>query len=621
MMRARPPSLFVWGFGALFLAASGALHAAERPDSHAKSDGKDASPGKQLERLRKEKAKVSKPAAPARSVRATDGVDGAAFVDELLQKEWKALGFAVAEDCTDGEFIRRATIDIIGRIPTLEETEAYLRDKQPGKKGRLIDRLLASDAYGPHWATIWSRRMITDGQTGGANQDVNPLALEAWLAREFNRNTGWDAMVRELIGGNGRWDENGAVNFVLANMRNGNATQLTSYVTRLFLCVQTQCTECHDHPWNEWKQDQFHGLDAFFRGTRERRVTRQLPNGQIATDYYELSEVPLQELDPSERGVTFERRTGQVSFTPPTYLDGRDVKALARGEKPKPPTTELVSLERLAAEVANFDLDDKVQAEKPLYLRQELAKALTARDNPYFARAIVNRLWRHYLGYSFIREVDDFDNGQDEPSMPELLDRLAADFIEHGYDVKRLTKVIASSRAYGLSSKYKGKESDETSAFFVRMLCKPLSPEQLYDSVMTLTEAHKTSKSADTSAARGAFLDRFRATFGDDEISGSAPKYNGTITQALMMMNSWEISRVCACEPGTFLHRLATDTTIKDEDKVDRIYLAGLSRRPNGQEAKLARALLRDAGPKYAPEVLADILWAVLNSAEFVLNH
>lgn len=583
---------------------------------------KEGSAKARLKELRKQRARqAGRPAATdqrgAYPWSTSEGVD---YIDKLLEEEWKALGVSVADECTDGEFLRRASLDIIGRIPTLTETESFLRDKSAGARERLVDRLLASEEHGRHWAGIWTRLMITDGRFDGNNQNVNPAALSAWLEKEFNRNTPWNEIVFELISATGRWDENGAVNFVIANKMGRDSVRLTSYVTKLFLCVQTQCTECHDHPWNEWKQEQFHGLDAFFSGTRERRVTKTLPSGLVATDYYVLEEAPLSEL--RDVGAYFERRNGLTVFVPPKYIDGREVTALVKGEKPRGPATELAAIDVATRAAAEFRLDDESGASgEPVYLRKLLAKAVTAPDNPYFARAIVNRLWHHYHGHGFTKDVDDFDNGQDEPSMPDLLDRLASDFVGHGFDLKRLHRWLATGKAYSLSSKRRGKDNGDAAAFFVSMPCKPMTPEQLYDSILTLTEYGKTAKTADSSTARRAFLDSFRRTFGDGELQTGLPRYNGTITQALMLMNSPEIATACGCVPGTFLHRLATDPTIPDERKVEALYLAALCRKPTSNESRVIARVFREAGEGGRAEALEDVLWALVNSAEFLLNH
>jgi hypothetical protein len=585
----------------------------------------------ELKKAREKQAKETARTTPTKpGAKAADAVhpwatpDDVGYIDAMLKEEWDSLKFPVSEAATDGEFVRRVTLDIVGRIPTYDETMVYLADKSAERKEKLVNRLLASPEYGKHFATIWTNLMITDGNAGGNNQDINPNALRAWMEKEFNRGTGWNEMVTQLVGGTGRWDENGAVNFIIANnMQGGNSIQTTSYMTRLFLCVQTQCTECHDHPWNEWKQDQFHGLNAFFSGTRERRVTRVTNDGQQATDYIELSEVPYGSLP--EKGVYFERRNGLSVFTQPAYLDGRTVSDLMAGVKAKrvARSAETITsevLENLKKELANED--ENSGDGRPLYLRRELARVMTAEDNPYFARAIVNRMWHHFFGHSFIKNVDDFDNGQDEPTMPDLLDRLAADFRKHGHDLRRLIRWFATTKAYAHSTRIKGKPVADSEGFFTHQLCKPMTAEQLYDSVMTLTQFHKTSKDANTAQERQRFLTEIIRTFGSNSEQTGAPRYEGTITQALMLMNSPLMNQATSCVPGSFLHTLAMDAKLDPVEKAERLYVAGLSRKMTANERRdVTRILAGARTPQQLQEGLSDVLWVILNSSEFVLNH
>lgn len=625
----RGPAL-VGGWLTVVCLALGTNHLVRAQEMEMAKPGKASAPLSAKERLeelrraREKQEKADKPA-PRATTKTTDGKypwstpDDVTYVDSMLEEEWKALGFPVSEPCTDGEFIRRASLDIIGRVPTLEETQEFLRDKSSDKRAQLVDRLLASDEYGKNWAIIWTRRLITD--VGNQEEGVREH-MAAWLEREFNRNTPWDQMVTEMVAGTGRWDENGAVAFLISNIENGNNTsRATSYMTKLFLGVQTQCTECHNHPWNEWKQEQFHGLRAFFLGTRENRVTKVSPNGRQVTDYIELEETPYQEL--GEKGTYYAPRNGLEMFVPPTYIDGRDVNALLRGEKARGPVTELVALESISQQV-DVRFDDEVKDEQgPVYLRRVLAKAMTAPDNRYFGRAIVNRLWYHYFGHSFIKAVDDFDNGQDEPTMPDLLNRLASDFRANGNDLKRLTRWICTSKGYSLSSRIKpARDGEDTSGFFTHVLVKPMTPEQLYDSVLTVTQMHKTSKTDNTAKERAEFLQQFQRTFGSEEIPTTAPKYEGTISSSLMMMNSPLMQRATSCEPGSFLHALVTDRNVKELDAVQSIYLAALSRLPNSIERQYAGRLFQMARtPQEKQEALQDVLWVVLNSAEFFMNH
>lgn len=578
----------------------------------------DSSWKSKLEQLRKERAAETKGSTKKKTaVAATNAQypwatpDDTTYIDKMLEDEWKALGFPVASECSDGEFIRRASLDIIGRIPTTGELEAFLKDRGADRRTNLVNKLIASPEYGKNWAAIWTHLCLPNGRDAGNMQDINPKAFQAWLETQFNRNVGWDKTVAELLSATGRWDENPAVNFAIGNMMQGNAIQMTSFTTRLFLGVQTQCTECHDHPWNDWKQDQFHGVNAFFTTTRERRQTRTDPSGQVATEYYELNEMPISPSEAANKGATFERRNGLVSYIMPTYLDGRDVVAIARGAKAAGKSASEESVEEFLAK-------QRQSNDEPIYLRKELAKVVVAKDNPFFARAIVNRLWHHYMGHSFIRNVDDFDNGQDEPSMPDLLSKLTEDFKVHNYDLKRLTRWICTCKAYSLGSRHRAKENKDAQGFFTTMIVKPLTPDQIFDSLLTLTEIHKAGKAENTEKERSEFRKQIRDTFIGDQEQTGAPKFNGTITQSLMLMNSPIIIRATSATPGTMLYRIASSNA-NTADKVEAIYMAALSRKPSGSEKTLLGQMR--AKSKNEKEFLEDVLWMLVNSGEFVHNY
>lgn len=577
-----------------------------------------------LQELRKDRKEVRSPKRDdATSEYPWATPDDVTYLDEMLKEEWEALEFPVAKKCTDNEFVRRATLDIIGRVPTYEETSAFLKHRN---RERLVNELLASEEFGKHWANYWSQRLIPNrgGEfEAGPNQRVNRKALNAWLAKEFNRNRPWNEMVQEMVSARGQWEEVPSTNFVIGNLDGKSSSELTSYLTKLFLCVQIQCTECHAHPWNEWKQHHFHGMNAFFIGTREQRATKTNDNGIVGTDYYTLEEIPYQDLE--EKGTFYEMRNGLTLYVLPKFLDDRDVNDLLAGKPARNPEDDE---DEASSDDLSFgtDLEMLLNEEKaapsdePLYLREILATAMTADDNPYFARAAVNRVWFQMFGHSFIKNVDDFDNGQDEPSMPDLLDRLSEDFVNNGFDFKRLVRWVCTSQAYQLSTQQpNGKYVDEAVGFFTYQLPKPLDPNQLFDSLMTVTKYEQTGKSEDTSEIRRRFTQQIYRTFANDSEVVTVPKYEGTITQALLMMNSQLVNEMTSAKPGSFLHELVNNKNMKLEDKVDAIFLSALSRTANGQEKA---AIGRHAQTvKTEEELLQDVMWSTLNSSEFIVNH
>lgn len=527
------------------------------------------------------------------------------YIDELVHAGWKENGLRPAKRSTEEEFVRRSTLHLLGRVPTLAETQKYLKNRSADRRSEWIDQLLESDEFGANFANVWINLLIPQNIADARDSDRD--ALHAWLEREFNRNRPWDEMVREMISATGRWDQNPAVNFVLANQDANNSVRTTSMVTRLFLGLQTQCAECHDHKWNDkLKQETFHGINAFFVGTREQRATRAA-GGQMVTDYWTLEDVPYQNLPTTMQGVNFERRNGLTIFQKPEYLDGRDLNTL-------------MGVSDQTDDVRKYLAPARDQ--KPVFLRKQLADVITADDNPYFAKAIVNRLWFHLLGHSFTENVDDMDNGLDDPTMPELFDRLAGDFVASGHDLKQLVRWITNSECYNLSSRVPSSSPEDAIGFFNYQLVKPMTPEQLYDSILTLTQIDRSAREQNTSAERKQFINEFLQTFGNDELQTSTPTYEGTITQSLMLMNSRLMDRVCGCSPGSWLHQLVTDESINDRQRMESIYLAALSRKPTRNEERAVGQMLassRDAGERIL--VFSDVLWAIVNSAEFMFNY
>jgi Protein of unknown function (DUF1553)/Protein of unknown function (DUF1549) len=367
------------------------------------------------------------------------------------------------------------------------------------------------------------------------------------------------------------------VNYVLAHLEL-EAVPLTSRTTRLFLGKQIQCTQCHDHPSNDWKQLDFWGINAFFRGIRTRQVRRPDATGLEVLDHVELRDVP------SDEYVRFDRRSGMVGVAFPRFLDGR-----------------------------------KISQGKDVIRRAELGKLIADPANDMLAQAFVNRMWAHFLGRGFVSPVDDF-GPHNLPSNPKLLDDLSSEFKKTGYDIKKLIRLITASRTYHLSS-IKAKASDKDESLFSQMQLKPMSPEQLFDSLLTATSAHRAGSSDDGHRRRDAWLQQFIFAFANDETEESN-SFQGTIPQALMMMNGDLMQQAISCKAGSFLGDLlerAANQHLPQNFIVDSIYLAALSRHPSSKEIAQARQFL-ESNPD-SIQVLQDLFWALLNSNEFVLNH
>jgi hypothetical protein len=495
------------------------------------------------------------------------------YLDEMLRARWAAAKVKPSPIASDPEFLRRAYLDFLGRVPNLAETESFLLARDSNKRAKLIERLLEHPDFAKNLANEWLIALV--GRRPQGNR-VDTSALATWLRRQFAENKSWRETADALISARGSNQENGAVNFSMAHMQD-DAVNLTSITTRVFLGQQIQCTQCHDHPANDWKQDDFWGINAFFKGMRTREVSKSTATGSEVYDYTELYD------EPSDAYSTFERRNAAIGISFPTYLDGRKISQ-------------------------GTDVDR----------RRELANFIASPENEQFARAFVNRTWAHFMGRGFVHPVDDF-GPHNPPTYPELLDRLANDFRSSGYDVKALVRWIANSEAYQLSSLVtKDNEKDET--LYSRRWPRAMTPEQLFDSLITTTAAHRAA-GGNSDAKRREWLAQFVVAFGNDEETETT-SFQGTIPQALMMMNGELMERATDGSPGSFLAETLARSQLQRspaEYIVHRLYLAALSRPPTSLELRRAAAYFNSfPDPK---GVIEDLFWSLLNSSEFVLNH
>ena len=502
------------------------------------------------------------------------------YIDAMLKASWDEVPVKPSKRANDEEFLRRAYLDVLGRIPNIREANAFLKANEKGKEGekraKLVEYLLADPDYPKNFATQW--KVILLGRKM-QQREVDANALTSWLRRQFAENRPWNEMAFDLVTAGGSNKENGAVNFTLAHMADG-AVNLTSITTRVFLGQQIQCTQCHDHPSNDWKQADFWGINAFYKGLKREEVRTANAAGTETVDHYELSDVP------SDAYSKFERRDARVGLAFPTFLDGR-----------------------------------KISQKKDVNRREALGKFITEPSNDSFAKAYVNRMWGHFFGRGFVQPVDDFGT-HNPPSHPDLLDKLAQQFQESGFDTKALIRWIMNSDAYNLtSSATKENEKDET--LFTHMNLKPMTPEQLFDSLIVATAAHKAGGGEDQSKRRDQWLGQFVIAFANDEGEESL-SFQGTIPQALMMMNGELMERAVGGRSGSFLADLLERGRLQAKGSIEayvvnNIYLAALSRYPTRRELEAARAFLTNNPDTIC--VMEDMFWALLNSNEFVLNR
>ena len=501
------------------------------------------------------------------------------FINAQIRQAWADNEVSPSGAADDSEWIRRAYLDIVGHIPPAYEVEPFLRDRNRAKRAELIDRLLENPDYARHWTTVWTN--LTVGRQ--MQQGINRKALEKFFREAFGRNRPWNEVVFDLVSAEGHNEKNGAVNYLLAQMANPDeGVQATAKTTRLFLGIQVQCTQCHNHPKNQWKQEQFWQFNSFFRQARRVDHRKYDPsNGMMVSDFTELV------LDNFSGPVFFEKRSGLMEVAYPTYFETR------------------------------------VSPEQGTDRRTELARLMTEGEKPLIAAALVNRMWGHFFGFGFTQPLDDM-GPHNPPSHPELLDRLSADFVAGGYDLKQLVRRICNSEAYQLTSAMgKGNASDNPAAgelpLFSRVYVKTMEAEQLFDSLLVATDAHRTGRTSweDSELQRDAWLSQFVIAFGNDE-KEETTTFNGTIPQALAMMNGELVQRAISTDAGGFLNRVLTSKDSESE-KIRKLYIAALCREPSRREAAAARQLLQENPDPAAG--YQDLFWALLNSNEFILNH
>lgn len=510
-------------------------------------------------------------------VLADDAQDLATRIDRHLESRWKSDGVTPAVPADDAEFFRRVSLHIAGSVPPVSEARAFLRDDRPLKRADLIDRLLESSQYLANFTNFWRQVMMPEGSTDLQARAQLP-GFEAWLRQHLTKNTHYNAIVRELLtvpldtgrAMNSPFDGMGAATPLgFFQAKQAKPENLAAATSRMFLGLRIECAQCHDHPQDVWKRQQFWGYAAFFAGIE--RVDRNeefVGRVKEVFDRRELT-IPDPEVD----------RVVQA-----TFLDGSTPQWRTRVSS-----------------------------------RRELADWITSKRNPYFAKATVNRLWAHFFGLGFVNPVDDF-SGTNTPSHPELLDEIAVDFAAHDFDLKYLIKAITLTRAYQLTSR-KSDPSPDQPQQFARMAVQGMTGEQLFDSLAVAVGFFEPSQQQNAFAfgqtgPRAEFLELFAPD------NNSVTERQTSILQALALMNGQFTTTATNLESSATLAAVTEFPLMTDSDRIETLYLAALSRRPRPEELARLTTYVASGGPsKNQKAALADVFWALLNSSEFLFNH
>jgi hypothetical protein len=487
------------------------------------------------------------------------------YIDELAALRWKKLGLVPSQLCSDSEFIRRVTLDLCGRLPTLDETRAFLADTKPDRRARLIDRLLEDRDYAAYFALRWGS-ILRNASLAGSEQAA--YAFHDWIRDMISRNRPYDEFVRGIVAVAGEWQEAPAVNWYW-QMRDDQLHQPVADTAQIFLGLRLQCAKCHHHPYERWSQEDYYGLAGFFSRLGRKGLGEPPP-------YYSERRRTTGEVNP---------RTGKP--IEPKILDGPELKI--------PPD------------------------EDP---RHKLVDWMARPDNPYFAKALVNRLWGHLMGRGLVDPVDDMRE-TNPPSNPELLDALAKDFSESKFDVKHILRTMCNSRTYQLSA-VPNERNQHDKQNHARYYGRRLMAEVLHDAVDQLcgvrTQFSKMSKqSRAVDLPHEGFGSYFLDVFDRPPRSSAcecARSSGASLSQVLHLANSAAVEAKVSAGNGRVAKLMEKKTP--PAQAVDEIYLAAFSRQPTAEERRTALEHLGRSDPRRG---LEDIVWALINSREFLLNH
>jgi hypothetical protein len=487
------------------------------------------------------------------------------FIDGHVWDKLQRLGITASEPAGDATFLRRAYLDVIGRLPTPDEMRAFLADPAKDKRARLIDTLLDRPEYADFWANKWADLLRPNPYRVGVKAVYN---FDAWLRESFRRNQPYDQFVRELLSAKGSTFRKGPVTLFRDRRE---PEELTTIVSQLFLGVRLECAKCHHHPFEVWGQDEFYSMAAYFSriGRKGQGVSPPISGGEE---------------------WVFAGETGQVKH---------------------PGSGKVMSARPLFGKAASIDERDP---------RDVLADWIASDDNPYFAKVIVNRVWAELMGRGIVDPVDDL-RATNPPSNGPLLDALAQEFRKQRYDQKKLLKTIMSSYVYGLASKPSPRNVSDTRNFS-RHYRQRLRAETLLDAISDITEVPESfaagapgtrAVSLWTVRTESVFLDSFgRPDPNQDPPCERTP--DTSVVQALHVMNSPNVHRKITADTGLAAKLAVSKKTPKEI--ITEVYARVYSRPPADDELAACTKLLEKPGTNRR-QVTEDLLWALLNTPEF----
>ncbi|MFM7318385.1 MAG: DUF1549 domain-containing protein [bacterium] len=517
----------------------------------------------------------------------------AADLDRLMKESLQKAGVKSADLTDDETFLRRVSLDLTGVLPSPEMLETFQKSTDPSKRVKTIARLVKAPGFAAAQAKYW-RDVIRFRATETQQKRFQPQVLEKYFTEKFAANTPWDEIAREMITAMGPIDDNPAV--LLTTAQESKSEETAGEVSRVFMGIQIQCAQCHDHPTDSWKRQQFQQFAAFFSGVR----TANFSGNAVAA--------------------------GQRVFGPKAV--GQVVHQVAN---PKDPTDMQQFSPKFFLNKSAGDLPLNVSVEGR---RAVAASYIAAQDNPWFAKAFINRAWYQLMGDAFYMPVDDIGPEREGKNL-EVLDALATAWTKRGYDIAWLYETIATSQTYQRQSRQPSGESTEAEISGANCPTR-LRADQLLQNLRMVTGTPILGvKPVENARGPRAQMAKAKAAGGAAPIQGplakaviravqtfsfdpSTPDEDvvGTIPQALFMMNAPDLNRAVEARDGSVLSTILDEHPKDDKAALSAIYKRVLARDPNAEEVKIATDYIAEVGKR--GEAFEDLFWSLLNSAEFL---
>jgi hypothetical protein len=572
----------------------------------------------------------------------------AAEVDRLILTDLRKSGVKPADSCNDADFLRRTTLDITGQLPSPRDVTIFSLDPATDKRQVLIEQLLRSPEYGKNWARYWRDVVYMPATENRAR--IAQADFETWMAGKLNSGAGWDQIVTAMLTATGDVHEHPETALLIA--QGAQSAEVAAEACRIFLGIQMQCANCHDHPSDVWKRDQFHELAAYFPRIAVRQTQQPLAFeiASVNTDRGRgdfMRENPEQFVrfnDVNRDGkITKEemRGRGPGGGMPAQLLDrlfeqgdsNKDGALTAEELKAMPVPNQA---RRGSTEHYMPDLNDPASKGKlvePKFFvdgsapghglsdedrRAAVAKAFTSRDNPWFARAIVNRIWSEFLGEGFYMPIDDMGPTR-TARFPDAIETLAIGFVSNHHDLRWLVRTIANTETY--QRKVAAKPVAEDALPFAAVTPTRLRADLVFNSLFQVLGIDEDA----VQGGRGPMMGGPRAyqrgpRFQFDFLFGvdpSVPKddITGNVPQSLYLMNSNALRGALSASNNTRLGKILRENQ-RDQDALSELYLLVLAREPSKHEIEICQSYIKDVSQR--GEAYEDLMWSLLNSSEFL---